>query len=1390
MEMITSLTLAWGLFGQIALGVGVNELHRQVVDRLSKPDPESLRLQKALHKSLLDAVDTLGRSLSDEQHPYFRALADPIERKNEQQRIREIFQSIRRRFPETGSLHQPLDLLLSNTARVDTTALFRQLGLEEDLEQLPPVLNNSFRANLSLSLLAHFRHKLATDTGLSTLLQLDLTTAVRQELGAVSTFLHERFGSDLPDQIRPLLDDLTGDLKAFLTQELADLRQELHEIKRLLQLPDSDIFCLLTPKSGSRHIERYLDHKAGNRLFLDPKTEAAFTEKIERHGSLLIRGLPGSGKTLTSLALAESLRYQQKPYAIFYINLRYGLKENNLVEGVKRRLTQPALFFFDDCQGKYELADNLLRRLRRLFSQSPVRALLLFAARATPTPAGAPRGDDSDFEAELTANEAVLEFRPTLQFFRQAITLIKPDFADLSEERLARVFEFTGRDLFLLDQLMNSVETSADIDQLKPEALFEATIRRYFGSPTVFRPNFLRLAALAQFDLAPPVALFEPDLKNEDAKAAAELVVLASRPPCYYFLHSSVAELIYRALHWNAEPEVDIAANLSAHLLAYFHDERLNDRQRTAVLQTILNGHLRLQQNDNEELVVKSRFLANNRVAAFIERIFAELPLNTIASALRILHKQNETAHTCYYHALCRQIETGLALRLALEQPFWQTSFFLRQVNANYPELIRSLRQQIDPGNLPSLIAKTDLQNLLLLLSNLAEKDGHWWRDTLIALDDQTLDRLIDRTLANGRSIGTLDLTLRELGRERPDLLRALEAKIGAQRYLRLITTAGSISELFRIIEQSSSVMRTDLIAALDDQAIDQLIDQTIAHGRSIGTLSLALRELGKTDADLLHALEVKIGAQRYLHLITAAGTISELFRIIRYSSSEMRSGLIVALDNQTLDQLIDQTIANGRSIGTLHLAFRDLGQTDADLLHALEVKIGAQRYLRLITAAGTIPELFKIIRYSSPEMRTNLIADLNDQTLDHLVNQTIVNDRSIGALNFALRELGQAAPDLLRSLKMKIGAQRWWRLILALGTIRILTDILRHTSRQFHQEMAQTAQNLPSANWEQFLLRSDFSDVCGFFRWQAAFASALFSQDFCNVLQPTLSALVSQADHKALIEGVQILRNAPDSVGKQYLEELLGQRLASLELHSLTFESFADTVAMIALFWNYLPAQRPELIKYLPSLLPAEKEWPENEEFWSAARSLFRTLADPEAPQDVARRVLHAGNRPALAVLFTQATTLDIFLYLWNFYMLWYQLRSRADQTFATFLDATIQEAVAKEATSRFLYDEQEADNHIIVLIGFLSFVGLPPRSLDKQYWRMTAPPLREMTKRASQKTFIPAVFFLCGLEWLYDRQVRPNAWAGVLSKAEEYTESRAALDQARQLVNSRAKR
>jgi len=1315
---------------------------------------------------------------------------------------------------------------------------------------------------------------------------------------------------------------------------------------------NKDLFRPVVAGSGEITIDRYLNLKAAGRIYLAPQLAEDFVRKLENNGSLLIRGLPGTGKTTTGLALAES--FHQGKHRIFYVNLRYDISEDALVTGIKRRLTRPTIFLLDDCHGKFdEMLDNMQNRVLS-FAEMRGRGLLVFTARTTPTPEGMPRGDYSNFEESLNQNEAILELQPTPDVFRQIITLVKPHFAGLSEERLHKVFEFTGQDLFLLDQLLETISSPDDIDQLEPETLFEETLVRYFGAPTVDHPGFMNLAALAQFDLMPPVSSFRDfDLEKENEKAVKELLVTADRPARYFFLHSSAAELVFRSLAWNdgINDYPELAAD---YLIEFFKSRRKSDKKLAVDLSNAIWNRLKLTSDENEENRLRGRFLADDGIYALIEDTFEQLPLNLLAVCLIILRSTDAATYERYLDLAQRKIADGTVLEMAITRPLWEIGFFLQLVKRYYPPLLSSLQSQLVDRGLRSLIKLTKFQNILLLLAKLAEPDNPQWAALLDLIQDSELEEIIQRTIASGRSIGTIDLALQELKKTNPDLLDKLERKIGAKRYLYLITSAGTIFELFRAIQHSSLSMAGELIEALDTEALDTLIAKTIASGRSIGTINWTLRELKETNPDLLEQLERKIGAERHLHLITSAGTIVELFRAIQHSSLLMAGELIEALDAETLDTLIAKTIASGHSIGTIHftlrelkntnpdlldklerkigakryldlitsagtifelfmiirdsslsmaeelievldveildtliaktiasgrsigtidLTLRELKETNPDLLEQLERKIGAKRYLHLITSAGTIFELFRAIQYSSPSMaeglieafdteildtliaktiasgrsigtidltlrelkNTNpvlldklerkigakrhlhlitsagtifelfmvikdsslsmagaLIEALDAEALDTLIAKTIASGRSIGTINLTLWELKKANPDLLEQLERKIGAKRWWQLICANGTMRILTQISQRMDESFKWELEQDSQALSLDDWQKLLLRGDFADLAHFVKWAASYFPELSTPTFLRRFKPTFETLIGRDGWEVLDQGQALLIKAPSFPIKPYLLSLVRDYLAPVEQGSLCFSSFDEAIHCIHLLWHVCQSRRQELTNSLLTILPEEEVWYVDEKFLRSARLLFFILANPQAPPDDARRVLAMGNSGEVASLCVEATTLDIFLYLWNLYSLWFEWEKAEENTFATFLNSEIRNIISDVLTTRFQThaDEAETDN-LIALVGLLSFItGLDFSPAEKARWLSKLPSFDELLSRAEAKTFIPGFFFLFGLEYIFDRadSVPQQTWLGLLLKAEEYPEKFAASEYLHNLVCVRA--
>jgi hypothetical protein len=1105
--------------------------------------------------------------------------------------------------------------------------------------------------------------------------------------------------------------------KEFLDAQLKDLPDVVADLfsdqaaEWFCRLQDwnEDLFRSVRVGSGEPTINRYLEKKAAGQIYIDARLIEDFTQKLERHDSLLILGLPGSGKTITGLALAESFR--RGLYRIFYINMRRDLSEDTLVRGIRRRLARPTIFLIDDCHGKYEILEGVQDRLHEIIARQPSRAFLVYTARTTSTPESMPRADYSDFVEEFKRAEAALEFRPTPELFARIAAVTKPNLRKLSEERLERIFSVTGRDLFLLDHLLDTIKSPDEIDRLKPEHLFERALLRYFGKASVHFPGFMMLTALAQFEIAPAVADFPYDLQREDLKAAAQYVVGAGHPTRYFFLHSSAAELVFRALAWNSG--IDNHAETAAVKLVEFFKSRLaTDPQLLIDLPSVLRNRLKLGGDEEEEYRLKSRFLADDCIHALVEAVFDRLSLNTVALLLKILKSTDATIFERYRDLVQRKVDDGTALEILMAR---FPSQFLQLIKNEYPSWYSSLREQFANQGLRQLVRTRELRSLLKLL---------------VAFADQR-DIILD---------GALD--------------------------------------------------------SVYDNEFDGLIGRTIASSRSIGDISVRLRELKNTDLSLFTKLEQRIGAQRYLRLIGSVGTVFELFMCIKTSSLFITAEVIEALDDLTLDTLTERTIATGRSIGTLDLALRELKETDADLLENLEKKIGARRYLNLIVRAGTVFELFRTLQHSSLAMANELVETLDEKTVNDLIQKTIAARRSIGTLSFTLREFKLTDSSILNKLERKIGVQRWWKLILANGKINVLAPLMQSMDEPFRREMVQASRQLTTEEWEGLLLRGDFSDLTTFARSGEGYSPKLFTPALIKHLIPTFEKLIHGADWPTLDLSAYRLSESPDSVLKDHLQTVLDKHLAKTDIASLHFDTFEEAAQCIVLLWRWAPLKRDELIRSFFSILPKEDNWYKDASFLRAAcRPLF-ILATPHVQHDVDRRTLDLCNNGKVAALCARAESFDILLYLWNLYSLWFKcervVKKEMGTSFAAFLDPEIRACLNCILDERLRSRTEQAEKeHLVSLCGFLYTSGLGDFSKEnKAAWLSSLLPFDELLAKAEgMKSFLVASFFLIGLGWIFDRQrdIPGPTFSSAMSKASSYDVSTDAFNNLRRLLSTR---
>ena len=104
-----------------------------------------------------------------------------------------------------------------------------------------------------------------------------------------------------------------------------------------------------------------------------------------------------------------------------------------------------------------------------------------------------------------------------------------------------------------------------------------------------------------------------------------------------------------------------------------------------------------------------------------------------------------------------------------------------------------------------------------------------------------------------------------------------------------------------------------------------------------------------------------------------------------------------------------------------------------------------------------------------------------------------------------------------------------------------------------------------------------------------------------------------------------------------------------------------------------------------------------------------------------------------------------------------------------------------------RFGTDTEEETDDLIALAGLLSFIGLP-LSFAKGADRLSiSVPFEEPIEHAADKTFVPGVFFLLGLECIFDSECDTPRWQTLLP-AEEYSEKTAGLEHLRGFIRIRA--
>ncbi|MDD5269077.1 MAG: ATP-binding protein [Methylococcales bacterium] len=680
-------------------------------------------------------------------------------------------------------------------------------------------------------------------------------------------------------------------------------------------------------------------------------------------------------------------------------------------------------------------------------------------------------------------------------------------------------------------------------------------------------------------------------------------------------------------------------------------------------------------------------------------------------------------------------------------------NFTLLELRKTAPDVGLALEQAIGAAQLLKLIESNG--TVFELFRFAQDLNTETARELIALLSDDQVRKLVDKTIASTRSIGTLDLALFELRKTAPDVGLALEQAIGAAQLLKLIESNGTVFELFKFAEHLNPKTARELIALLNEDGVRKLVDKTIASGRSIGTLDLALFGLSKTSPDVGLALEQAIGAAQLLNLIESNGTVLELFKFAQHLNPETARELIALLNEDGVRKLVAETIASTRSIGTLDLALFTLRKTAPDVGLALEQAIGAAQLLKLIASNGTVFELFRFAQDLKTETARKLIALLNDDQVDTLVNKTIAAQRSIGTLSFTLKDLKQRGSNTGKFLEAKLGAPRFWRLLSALGNPKTLADLTESMSENCAAAVLAQARHSDSACWNALFERGSLFEAADFIiRCPAWVEDATLQPLITASLQQHAERLVNASDWYGLDSTAVKLAQATNRQMCDPLHMALQQRFSCCSIDTLTITGFAEAVHALSCLARETPLNRPLLAQQLWQLLPTPANWVKPADtFIRNARILFGTLADSAFSAADAITVLEIGMGVDKAALLIKASTQDVMLYWWSLYSLWFVHCQAGVVSFAKLIPAetlqSLQKLVEHRAKQKLNRDENP---FLLALLGLLVFLGCPPsKSSLKALANKFNKPRQHIEASLLQHSFVPAYFGLHGLKSLF---------------------------------------
>ena len=308
---------------------------------------------------------------------------------------------------------------------------------------------------------------------------------------------------------------------------------------------DSNWERLQHAKSEYPTLRDFYEDWKKDKLFINPDLKEWFSTAISASSVVLLQGVPGTGKTTTTLSLLATLK--NRPERIYYTVISNFEKIPQLLDSVKKRAQLPSVFILDDCHSAPDLAVELIQRLRgSLLSPNhtvPIKFVLLM--RGTPEEDEDTYSDSVKRQMDLNKDSAksipLSDSEQLLQVLKKRLPHINPIIKCHAEH----VFNLTGGNLKLAILAVDGIDSADELLRLDGSSVKQNVQLLYISRKNdEDRQRMKNLCALAMFDITP---LTDYLVLSEDILRTG-LVTRLYCPKRVRFSHSSLAEVLFYVL--------------------------------------------------------------------------------------------------------------------------------------------------------------------------------------------------------------------------------------------------------------------------------------------------------------------------------------------------------------------------------------------------------------------------------------------------------------------------------------------------------------------------------------------------------------------------------------------------------------------------------------------------------------------------------------------------------------------------------------------------------------------------------------------------------------------------------------------------------------------------